>query len=111
MMHIGVPAETRANETRVAATPETVKKYVSQGHRVTVQSGAGIGASYLDDAYATAGAELGGAMTGTMTGDPGARVGRCMFRRSGSVSFAAPLQVQFSGTVSRSMTARVCGRT
>ncbi|HTJ94101.1 MAG TPA: NAD(P) transhydrogenase subunit alpha, partial [Pararobbsia sp.] len=41
-----------------AATPETVKKYVSQGHRVTVQSGAGTAASYLDDAYAAAGAEL-----------------------------------------------------
>ena len=51
-MHIGVPAETRANEARVAATPETVKKLVSQGHRVTVQSGAGLPASYIDDAYA-----------------------------------------------------------
>ncbi len=57
-MHIGVPAETRANEARVAATPETVKKLVSQGHRVTVQRGAGLPASYIDDAYATAGAEL-----------------------------------------------------
>jgi NAD(P) transhydrogenase subunit alpha len=57
-MHIGVPAETRPYETRVAATPETVKKYVSQGHRVTVQSGAGTAASYPDDAYAAAGAEL-----------------------------------------------------
>ncbi|MFK4449055.1 NAD(P) transhydrogenase subunit alpha [Caballeronia udeis] len=57
-MHIGVPAETRPYETRVAATPETVKKYVLQGHRVTVQSGAGSGASYLDDAYVAAGAEL-----------------------------------------------------
>ena len=56
-MHIGVPAETRANEARVAATPETVKKLVSQGHRVTVQSGAGVPASYIDDAYAAAGAE------------------------------------------------------
>ena len=57
-MHIGVPAETRAYETRVAATPETVKKYVSQGHRVTVQSGAGTGASFPDDVFAAAGAEL-----------------------------------------------------
>ncbi|TDV36933.1 NAD(P) transhydrogenase alpha subunit [Paraburkholderia caballeronis] len=57
-MHIGVPAETRANETRVAATPETVKKYAGQGHRVTVQSGAGVPASFPDDAYAAAGAEL-----------------------------------------------------
>jgi len=57
-MHIGVPAETRANEARVAATPETVKKLVSQGHRVTVQRGAGLPASYIDDAFAAAGAEL-----------------------------------------------------
>ena len=57
-MHIGVPAETRAKEARVAATPETVKKLVSQGHRVTVQRGAGVPASYIDDAYAAAGAEL-----------------------------------------------------
>ncbi|MDN7178067.1 Re/Si-specific NAD(P)(+) transhydrogenase subunit alpha [Caballeronia sp. SEWSISQ10-4 2] len=57
-MHIGVPAETRANEARVAATPETVKKLVSQGHRVTVQRGAGVPASYIDDAYTAAGAEL-----------------------------------------------------
>jgi H+-translocating NAD(P) transhydrogenase subunit alpha len=57
-MHIGVPAETRANEARVAATPETVKKLVSQGHRVTVQRGAGLPASYIDDAFAASGAEL-----------------------------------------------------
>ncbi|MEI5999307.1 Re/Si-specific NAD(P)(+) transhydrogenase subunit alpha [Paraburkholderia bengalensis] len=57
-MHIGVPAETRLYETRVAATPETVRKYVSQGHRVTVQGGAGTAASYPDDAYAAAGAEI-----------------------------------------------------
>ena len=57
-MHIGVPAETRANETRVAATPETVKKYVAQGHRVTIQKGAGTAASFTDEAFADAGAEL-----------------------------------------------------
>lgn len=39
-MHIGVPAETRANEARVAATPETVRKYAAAGHRVTVERGA-----------------------------------------------------------------------
>jgi NAD(P) transhydrogenase subunit alpha len=57
-MHIGVPAETRANERRVAATPETVKKYVAQGHRVTIQKGAGTAASFTDEAFAAAGAEL-----------------------------------------------------
>ncbi|TGN95740.1 Re/Si-specific NAD(P)(+) transhydrogenase subunit alpha [Burkholderia sp. USMB20] len=57
-MFIGVPKETRMHETRVAATPETVKKLVSQGHRVAVQSGAGEAASYNDEAFAWAGAEL-----------------------------------------------------
>ncbi|MEG4315869.1 NAD(P)(+) transhydrogenase (Re/Si-specific) subunit alpha, partial [Pseudomonas sp. FIP_A4] len=41
-MHIGVPLETHVGETRVAATPETVKKLIGQGHRVTLQSGAGL---------------------------------------------------------------------
>ncbi|MPV57910.1 NAD(P)(+) transhydrogenase (Re/Si-specific) subunit alpha [Burkholderia sp. HI2761] len=57
-MHIGVPAETRANEARVAATPETVKKYAAAGHRVSIAKGAGSAASYPDEAYAAAGAEL-----------------------------------------------------
>jgi H+-translocating NAD(P) transhydrogenase subunit alpha len=57
-MHIGVPAETRAHEARAAATPETVKKYVAAGHRVTVERGAGYGASFTDEAFAAAGAEL-----------------------------------------------------
>jgi H+-translocating NAD(P) transhydrogenase subunit alpha len=60
-MHIGVPAETRANEARVAATPETVKKYVAAGHRVTVERGAGERASFPDAAYEAAGAALGDA--------------------------------------------------
>ncbi|MFM0632249.1 NAD(P) transhydrogenase subunit alpha, partial [Paraburkholderia xenovorans] len=57
-MKIGIPAETRPHEMRVAATPETVKKLVSQGHLVHIQSGAGVSASYPDDVYLTAGAQL-----------------------------------------------------
>lgn len=60
-MHIGIPLELRTGETRVAATPETVKKYVAQGHRVTVQSGAGTAASQPDAAYISAGATIGSA--------------------------------------------------
>ena len=41
-MLIGVPHETAAGETRVAATPETVKKLKAQGHTVRVQAGAGL---------------------------------------------------------------------
>jgi NAD(P) transhydrogenase subunit alpha len=57
-MHIGVPAETVAGETRVAATPETVKKIMAQGHTVVVQSGAGVAASVTDAAYEAAGAQI-----------------------------------------------------
>jgi NAD(P) transhydrogenase subunit alpha len=57
-MLIGVPAETTAGETRVAATPETVKKLTAQGHTIRVQSGAGVPASATDAAYEAAGAEI-----------------------------------------------------
>ncbi len=58
-MHIGIPAEIFAGETRVAATPETVKKYTAKGlHTVLVQSGAGAGASIPDAAYQEAGATI-----------------------------------------------------
>ncbi len=60
-MRIGVPAETRPGETRVAATPETIKKLVSAKHQVVVQSGAGLQSSITDEAYATAGAQIGSA--------------------------------------------------
>ncbi|PQZ64568.1 NAD(P)(+) transhydrogenase (Re/Si-specific) subunit alpha [Achromobacter sp. MYb9] len=60
-MHIGIPKETRDGETRVAATPETVKKYVGGKHTVVVERGAGTAARYLDDAYEAAGATLGSA--------------------------------------------------
>jgi len=58
-VHIGVPLETHAGETRVAATPETVKKLIGQGHRVTIQSGAGVAASLPDAAYEAVGASIG----------------------------------------------------
>ena len=57
-MRIGIPAETRAGETRVAATPETVKKMLVAGHSVMVQLGAGAGASIPDAEFQTAGATL-----------------------------------------------------
>ncbi len=58
-MQIGIPAEIRGEETRVAATPETVKKFTAKGfHTVLVQSGAGAGASLPDEAYQDAGATI-----------------------------------------------------
>ena len=60
-MQIGIPLETHAGESRVAATPETVKKLVGQGHQIVVQAGAGLAASLPDDAYVAAGARIGSA--------------------------------------------------
>jgi H+-translocating NAD(P) transhydrogenase subunit alpha len=57
-MLIGVPTETTAGETRVAASPETVKKLKAQGHTVRIQSGAGLAASAPDEAYTAVGAEI-----------------------------------------------------
>src|SRR5690349_15895353 len=58
MSLIAVTRERRAGETRVAATPETVKKLIAQGFTVVVEAGAGSAASYLDADYAAAGAEI-----------------------------------------------------
>src|SRR6195256_7088974 len=58
-MNIGIPAETRAGETRVAATPETVKKLAAGGrHSILVQSGAGVAASVPDKDFEVAGAKI-----------------------------------------------------
>jgi NAD(P) transhydrogenase subunit alpha len=57
-MRIGVPAETRSGETRVAVTPETAKKLKAQGHTLLIQSGAGVAASVTDEAYHAVGAEI-----------------------------------------------------
>jgi NAD(P) transhydrogenase subunit alpha len=55
---IAVLKESAPGETRVAATPETVKKFVGLGHTVTVQAGAGVAASAPDEQYKTAGAAI-----------------------------------------------------
>ncbi|HEY8963206.1 MAG TPA: Re/Si-specific NAD(P)(+) transhydrogenase subunit alpha [Alphaproteobacteria bacterium] len=57
-MTIAVLKETAQGEGRVAATPDTVKKYVSMGASVQVQTGAGLGASLSDDAFTAAGATI-----------------------------------------------------
>ncbi len=58
MARLWVPKEVAAGETRVAATPETVKRYVKEGFEVVVEVGAGEQASFTDDRYQGAGARL-----------------------------------------------------
>ncbi|MGK6318714.1 NAD(P) transhydrogenase subunit alpha [Sphingomonas sp. DT-204] len=58
-MRIAVLKEGAAGERRVAAVPETVKKFVALGAEMVVETGAGEAASYADADYAAAGAALG----------------------------------------------------
>ncbi|MGZ3651796.1 MAG: Re/Si-specific NAD(P)(+) transhydrogenase subunit alpha [Bdellovibrionota bacterium] len=57
-MRIGIPKETRPGETRVAATPDSIKKLKKKNFTVAVESGAGLAAHYTDEAYIAAGAEI-----------------------------------------------------
>jgi NAD(P) transhydrogenase subunit alpha len=61
-MIIGIPRETRGGETRVAATPETVKKLAASGkHSIVVEASAGQGSSIPDADFQAAGARIGNA--------------------------------------------------
>ena len=55
---IGVPAEIKQDEYRVAMLPVGVEELTSRGHQVVVQAGAGLGSGLADHAYLQAGAEL-----------------------------------------------------
>jgi alanine dehydrogenase len=57
-MRVGVPREIKPDEYRVGLTPTAVREYVSHGHDVLVEAGAGIGAGYADSLYVRAGAKI-----------------------------------------------------
>lgn len=57
-MKIAILKERRPHEARVAATPESVKKLKALGAEVTIEAGAGMAASYTDQAYRDAGATI-----------------------------------------------------
>ncbi len=58
-MKIAIAAEADPSEPRVAATPDTVKKFVALGAEVAVEQGAGVKSGILDDDYKAAGASVG----------------------------------------------------
>ena len=57
-MRVGCVKEIKNNEYRVGLTPDNVKSYVSAGHEVYIQKGAGIGSGFTDEEYRAAGANL-----------------------------------------------------
>lgn len=59
-MIIGIPTELKVAEKRVGVTPPGVRTLVQGGHRVLMQSGAGLGSGFSDESYAQVGAEIKG---------------------------------------------------
>ncbi len=57
-MRLAIPREIHAGEDRTSVTPETVKKLVRLGAEIVIESGAGIGAGFSDEDYATEGATI-----------------------------------------------------
>lgn len=57
-MLVGVPAETKKNEYRIAMTPAGVEAFTQAGHQILIQAGAGDASGFTDDFYARTGAEI-----------------------------------------------------
>ena len=57
-MNIGVPKELKKLEYRVGLSPEYAKKYIDHGHRVFVQTEAGIGSGFSDQEYKNVGCTM-----------------------------------------------------
>ncbi len=57
-LFIGIPKETHFQEKRVCLTPDAVSALVANGHRVMIESEAGLGANFKDKDYSEAGAEI-----------------------------------------------------
>ncbi|MFM2023745.1 MAG: alanine dehydrogenase, partial [Actinomycetota bacterium] len=57
-MLVGVPKEIKNNENRVAMTPAGVQELVVRGHRVLIETSAGVGSGFSDSDYQAAGAEI-----------------------------------------------------
>ncbi len=98
-MKISVPKERRPHERRVAASPDSVKRLVGMGLEVVVESGAGAGATFADDAYKAAGAGIVGEGQALGAGEivlkvqrPSAEELRACRRGAVLVGMLAPLQ-------------------
>ena len=57
-LYIGIPKETSFQECRIALTPLSVALLVNNGHRVVIESGAGVGANFSDKDYSEQGAQI-----------------------------------------------------
>jgi len=92
-MKISIPRERRPHERRVAATPDIVKRLVGQGLEVVVETGAGAGAAFPDEAYRAAGATIAPDAAATLSaGDIVLRVQRPLLPSEGETDELAPMK-------------------
>jgi NAD(P) transhydrogenase subunit alpha len=110
-MKIAVPKETRAFETRVAAVPETVKKFRQLGAEVTVETGAGAGASVPDAAYEAVGATIAPGFAACVGGaDVVLKIQRPSEDEAGAFGAGQKLFCTMSPYADRAMTETLAGR-
>jgi NAD(P) transhydrogenase subunit alpha len=95
-MKVGIPKETRTGETRVAGTPDSVKKLIKKGFKIVVERGAGLAAGFTDAEYQSSGAEIGnseaafGADLVLKVQKPDANEIRMLKKKSALVCFSEP---------------------
>ena len=68
-MHIGAPKEIKPQEYRVGITPNAAREAVAHGHRVSVETNAGVGAGFTDADYIAAGADVTFRLKGSIVPD------------------------------------------
>jgi hypothetical protein len=86
-MKIGVVKEAWPDECRVAASPKNVQRLIKQGFAVFVESGAGVNASFTDQAYVDAGATISDVKSAWADVDIVIKVRRSFKRRRDSHQF------------------------
>src|SRR2546427_9196485 len=57
-MNIGVPKEIKTNENRIALVPGGAESLIGSGHSVAIETGAGVGSGFPDEAYTAVGATI-----------------------------------------------------
>ncbi|CAA7615276.1 NAD(P) transhydrogenase subunit alpha part 1 [Magnetospirillum sp. LM-5] len=109
-MQIAIPKERRAGEARVAASPDTVKKFVQMGFDVLVETGAGAGASIADQVYIDAGATIAPDAKTALAGDVVLKVARPTDDEIASMKEGAVLISALAALTNKEMVEKLAAR-
>jgi len=109
-MKIAIPKERRDGETRVAASPDTVKKYVQMGFEVQIEAGAGSGASIADQVYVDAGASVVADTAGAFDADVVLKVARPTDDEIGLLKEGSVLISALSALTNKDMVEKLAAR-